>query len=127
MDNLNTSGVNHYQLAAAQQKQRDLKQRKYEEKSKKRLSNILGTKIKTSFIGAISSCEDSFGFLWGHGKKEDELTEEESTMREIWEILRAKILDNGNTQLRAAMNEIGSYCISWDRYKMEIPVKEPEE
>ena len=49
-------------------------------------------------------------------------------MREIWEILRAKILDNGNTQLRAATNEIGSYCISWDRYKMEIPVKEePEE
>ena len=32
-------------------------QNKYKEKSKKRLSNIISTKIKTSFIGAISSCE----------------------------------------------------------------------
>tara|TARA_R100001509_G_scaffold135428_1_gene89155 strand:+ start:2252 stop:2635 length:384 start_codon:yes stop_codon:yes gene_type:complete len=127
MDNFDTGNVNHYQLAAAQQKQRDLKQKKYEEKSKKRLSNIVSTKIKTSFIGAISSCEESFGFLWGHGKDEADLTEEESTMREMWEILRAKILDNGNTQLRAAINEINSYSISWDRYKMEIPVKEEEE
>lgn len=115
--------INHYQLAAAQQKQKEIKSKKYQDKSKKRLSNIVSTKIKTSFIGSISSYENNFGFLWGHGKSEDELTETELNMREIWEGVRSEILDNGNAQLRAAVNEINNYSIHWDRYQMNIPIK----
>ena len=114
--------LSHYQLVAAQQKQKELKDNKYKEKSKKRLTNILSTKIKTSFIGSISSIENHFGFLWGHGKPEEELTDSEASMREIWENARANILDNGNTQLRAAINEINNYSINWERYYMELPI-----
>ena len=59
----NENKLSHYQLAASQQKKREAKEIKYKDKSKKRLSNIVNTKIKTSFIGAISSCEKNFGFL----------------------------------------------------------------
>lgn len=119
--------LSHYQIIAAQQKQKELKENKYKEKSKKRLATILTTKIKTSFIGSISSIENHFGFLWGHGKPEDELTESEASMREIWEEARANILDNGNTQLRAAMNEISNYSINWDRFYVELPIKQDED
>lgn len=118
--------LSHYQLLAARQKQKEESKNKYMEKSKKRLSNIVSTKVKTSFIGAISACENHFGVLWGHGKNDEELDENEIAMREVWEDVRAQILDNGNTQLRAAMNEIDDYTITWNRYSMSIPVKNEE-
>ena len=118
--------LTHYQLVAANQKQRELKDNKYKDKSKKRLTNIVSTKIKTSFIGSISCFENHFGFLWGHGKPDEELTENEQTMRDIWEDARANILDNGNTQLRASVNELNNYSINWERYHMELPIQ-PEE
>ena len=116
--------LSHYQLTASQHKQKEVKELKYREKSKKRLSNILTTKIKTSFIGAISSCEKSFGFLWGHGKDDNQMTEQELAMREIWEEVRTEILDNGNTQLRAATNEIENYSINWERYSINLNINE---
>lgn len=118
--------ISHYQIVATKQRQKEAKDQQYREKSKKRLGTIIGTKIKTSFIGAISSCENNFGFLWGHGKNEEELTEEEISMKEIWEEIRTEILDNGNTQLRAASNEIGNYSITWDRYSIGLNLKDKE-
>tara|TARA_R100000315_G_C5234280_1_gene145531 strand:+ start:253 stop:645 length:393 start_codon:yes stop_codon:yes gene_type:complete len=123
----NENKLSHYQLAASQQKKREAKEIKYKDKSKKRLSNIVNTKIKTSFIGAISSCEKNFGFLWGHGKDDDDLNEQELEMKEIWEEVRTEILDNGNTQLRAAMNEIDNYSINWERYSLGINIDKNKE
>jgi len=121
------SKISHYKLAANNQKQRESQERKYKERSKKRLSNIIGTKIKTSFIGAISSCEKNFGFLWGHGKDDSELTDKEIEMKEIWEEIRTEILDNGNTQLRAATNEIDNYSIRWERHSIGITFNKDKE
>jgi len=115
--------LSHYQLIAARQKQREENKNKYSDKSKKRLSSIVGTKIKTSFIGAISACENHFGVLWGHGKNDEELDDNEIAMKEIWEDVRAQILDNGNTQLRATMNEIEDYTITWNRHSIKMTVK----
>ena len=114
--------LSHYQLAITKQKQKEVQSNKYKDKSKKRLSNIVTTKMKTSFIGAISACENNIGFLWGHGRDEDSLTEEELAMKEIWESVRSKILDNGNAQLRACINEINQYTIDWNRYQINIPM-----
>jgi len=119
--------ISHYKLAANNQKQRESQERKYKERSKKRMSNIIGTKIKTSFIGAISSCEKNFGFLWGYGKEDSELTDEELKMKEVWEEIRTEILDNGNTQLRAATNEIDNYSVRWERHSIGITFKDKEE
>jgi hypothetical protein len=118
--------LSHYQMAMAHRKQQEIKDGKYKDKSKKRLSNIISTKIKTSFIGSISACENQLGFLWGHGKEESELTENEIAMKDIWENIRAKILDNGNSQLRAAINELNYYSIDWDRYHLDISIQEKE-
>ena len=98
---------------------------KYEKKSKDRLSSIIETKIKTSFIGAISQFEEDFGFLWGHG--EEELEEDQRIMKEIWDKTRTSILNNGNNQIRAASNEIELYKINWERHTMQLPVKPLEE
>ena len=122
-----SKGITHYKLAASSHKRKQMQDKSYKDKSKKRFSSILNTKMKTSFIGAISAFEKHFGFLWGHGKDEAELTEAESQMREIWEETRADILDNGNTQLRAIINEINNYTITWDRYHLDFPVKLEEE
>ena len=98
---------------------------KYEKESKDRLSSIIETKIKTSFIGAISQFEEDFGFLWGHG--EEELEEDQRIMKEIWDKTRTSILNNGNNQIRAASNEIELYKINWERHTMQLPVKPLEE
>ena len=73
-------GITHYRLTASSQKRKQIKDKAYREKSKKRVSNILNTKMKTSFIGAISAFEKHFGFLWSHGKDEQDLTEAEAEL-----------------------------------------------
>lgn len=123
----NQSKMSHYKLAANNQKKRTEQEKKYKDRSKKRLSNIISTKIKTSFIGAISSCEKNLGFLWGHGKDDENLTEDELSMREIWDEIRTEILDNGNTQLRAATNEIDNYSVNWERYNLGININKDKE
>jgi hypothetical protein len=125
MENENKD-LSHYQLMAANQKRREIKNSKYQDKSKKRLSNIISTKLKTSFIGAISACETNFGFLWGHGKPDEELNENELAMKEIWENTRASILDNGNSQLRATQSELEHYAIKWEQYTLELPTRQQE-
>ena len=126
MEDKESSPLNHYSLALNNQASKIAKDTKYKEKSKKRLSNILSTKMKTSFIGAISSCEKNFGFLWGHGKDEAELTEQELQMREIWENVRAEILDNGNSQLRASINEVNNYTVHWNRFQVNFNLSEED-
>ena len=73
-------------------------------------------------IGALSTVEKLFGFLWGH-EKEGAVTPEEEHMKELYEEVRSEILDRGNTQARNLEAEFAYYDIEWLRYRMEIPVK----
>ena len=50
-------------LKAIRNKIRKENQEKYLENSKDRLGKIITTKIRTSFIGALSQFEENFGFL----------------------------------------------------------------
>jgi hypothetical protein len=38
------------------------------------LLNNIEKKFNTTIIGSLAAIEESFGFLWGHGKRVDELT-----------------------------------------------------
>ena len=87
-------------------------------RSNERLSTTIGTKIKTSFIGAISRFEKYFGHLWGHGKKEKDLTSEERLFRDLWNKCRIDVLTNGNNQARAMTAEVKQYDVLWNRHKM---------
>ena len=63
---------------------RAAKDAKYKDVSKDRLLKISKKKIQTTMIGALSSVEKFFGFLWGHDDG-DELTPEQQHMKDLFE------------------------------------------
>lgn len=88
---------------------------------KNKLKTECQKKIDTTMIGALSAIEDAFGELWNHQslyQNEDELF-----WKEKYEILRSKILDNGNNQKRKLEKELESYEVSLRRYHVDLPVK----
>ncbi len=111
---------------------------KYLADSKKRFTDILERKMKTTFIGALSEFQRKFGFLWD----DDEYQYNEDAnriiaalenagvdvgeFRELWSETRERILNNGNNQLRALFKELETYTLHWNRYKLDILVKEQE-
>ena len=84
--------------------------------SKRRLLNILKKKFDTTIIGSLAAFEEKFGDLWGHGLAMNDLDEDQRYWRDVWMETRSKVLDNGNSNLRAAQNEIAQYTLSWNRY-----------
>jgi hypothetical protein len=99
----------------------------YGESSKKRLLNNIKKKFDTTIIGSLAAFEDEFGYLWAHGKPYSELTEVEQEFRDMWNAARAKVLDNGNFNLRSAQSEISQYTISWNRYVTKFNFRKPGE
>lgn len=103
----------------------------YREDSKSRLKKIATQKIRTTMIGALSTIEKKFGFLWGldeNGRdKNGELTSEEQELREIFDGIRSEILDLGNNQIRNLDTELGQYDVKWNRFHMSLPVKDIQE
>ncbi len=113
--------LNYGQMKAMSNKMKQAKEERFAEQSRKRLDKIISTKIRTAFVGALASFEEEFGVLWGNEKEDDgELTDNERAWREIWENVRTEILNNGNTQLRAARNEIANHVVQWNRYHMNF-------
>lgn len=97
------------------------KEERYNESSKDRLSKISKKKIQTTMIGALSSIEAHFGFLWGQDES-DEISPEQEHMKEIYELVRSEILDRGNNQVRNLETELNQYDIKWNRYHLQIPI-----
>jgi len=112
----NNEALQLKKMIAAKNKQ------KFDTDSKQRLKNIAATKLKTTFIGALSKFEEHFGHLWGFGSNEP-LTEIQKQYFELWELCRTDILNNGNNQRRALLNEIEQQTISWNRHHISLPVK----
>lgn len=92
----------------------------YKDKSKKRLKKIIEKKFLTSMISSLAEFEQEFGDLWGHGKTEETLTEDELDFRDRWEDCRNRILNSGNRQKRNALTEIDMHEISWLRYNVTL-------
>ncbi len=97
-------------------KRRQKSGEQYKDNSKRRLVNIIKKKFNTTIIGSLAAFEDQFGELWGHGLELRDLDNDQRYWRDIWMETRAKILDNGNANLRAAESELSQYTISWNRY-----------
>lgn len=94
----------------------DLHQKANEENKELRAENSKGilvrsmeTKIKTAFIGALSSFENHFGYLWGHG--EIRLTQEQEQWKEEWQLVRKEILDKGNDQIKLARSDLNKFDV----------------
>lgn len=111
-------------VAEKRKKEAGVKSQQYNESSKEQLKKIIETKLKTSFIAPLDYFENYFGTLWGHGKSVSELTEEERRFREIWNEIRNNVLNNGNKQIRAIQDELIQYTVIWNRYKLNLKVKD---
>ena len=98
---------------------------KYKYDSKERLSKILKKKVQTTMIGAISSIEDHFSFLWA--AEDSEMTTEKKFMYEAFQKVRSEILDKGNTQARNVDAELNQYDVKWLKYSVNIPVQTRED
>lgn len=95
----------------------------YSDLSKNRLLNNIEKKFNTTIIGSLAIIEEEMGFLWAHGVPYNELTEEEKEIREIWKSVRTRILDAGNSNLRATQNELSQYTFHWNRYVTNFEIK----
>lgn len=83
--------------------------------SKDKLQKVIKTKMKTSFIGALSAVELSFEELWKINPSDDDYDiKEKQYWKNIWEKCRSEILNNGNNQLRSVESEIDQYSVSWN-------------
>ena len=103
-----------------QSEYKSVREDKYKQDSRDRLSKILKKKVETTMIGALSSMEDHFSFLWL--SKEGELSPEQRIMYEIFQKVRSEILDKGNTQCRNVDAELAQYDVKWLRYQATLPV-----
>jgi|TARA_B100000085_G_C18173707_1_gene362589 hypothetical protein len=65
-----------------------------------RLISNLEKKFQTTMIGSLARFEEAFAFLW-EDEHPDRLKFEDK-----WEYTRNSILNNGNKQLRGAINDI---------------------
>ncbi len=95
---------------------------RYKEVSKDSLFKASKKKIQTTMIGALSTVEEHFGFLWGFEIPDDQLTPEQKHVKSIFEDVRAKILDRGNTQIRSLESEFVNYEISKKKYFINLPM-----
>tara|TARA_R110000824_G_scaffold361272_1_gene549225 strand:- start:157 stop:531 length:375 start_codon:yes stop_codon:yes gene_type:complete len=95
--------------------------------SRDKLFKAAKKKIQTTMIGALSTLEKSFGFLWGFDIQEEERTPEQKKLYEIYEDARAEILDRGNTQIRNLDSDFVNYEIVRKKHYITLPVHSGEE
>ena len=90
--------------------------------SKKKLTDAIVKRIRTTMIGAIAELERSeFGKIFGFGKTK--LTEEERKWKMIWDEVRTNILNQGNNQLRECQREIEQYETRFKPYHTDFIVR----
>ena len=103
------------------------REERHRDVSRDKLFKAAKKKIETTMIGALSTLEQSFGFLWGLDVPEEDRTLEQKKIYEIYEEARAQILDRGNTQIRNLDSEFVNYEIVRKKHYITLPVQTGEE
>lgn len=105
---------------------KNIREERRKEVSKDTLFKSCKKKIQTTMIGALDTIEKKFGFLWCF-ESEEELTPEQKQIKDIYEEIRAIILDRGNTQIRNLEAEFSGYEVQRKRYQINLPVINPNQ
>lgn len=100
---------------------KNIREERRKEVSKDALFKSCKKKIQTTMIGALDTIEKQFGFLWAFDDQQ-ELNEQQKQMKDIYDEVRAAILDKGNTQIRNLEAEFSSYEVTKKRYQIDLPV-----
>lgn len=77
---------------------------------------LITKRFQTTMIGSLHQFEKYFGYIWGIGMDEDELTDQQLDARDRWELARNQILNNGNNQLRQMLADIENNNICKKQY-----------
>ena len=85
--------------------------------SRDKLFKAAKKKIQTTMIGALSTLEHSFGFLWGFDIQEEERTPEQKKLYEIYE----------EAQIRNLDSDFVNYEIVRKKHYITLPVHSGEE
>lgn len=101
---------------------KNIREERRKEVSKDALFKACKKKVQTTMIGALDTIEKQLGFLWGFEDSGASLTDEQKQLKEIYEEVRANILDRGNTQIRNLEAEFANYDINRKMYQINIPV-----
>tara|TARA_R110000824_G_scaffold101260_4_gene240573 strand:- start:955 stop:1350 length:396 start_codon:yes stop_codon:yes gene_type:complete len=105
-----------------------IREERNKEVSKEGLFKSSKKRIQTTMIGALSTIEQSFGFLWGfEAEDQSKLTDEQMHLKNIYDEARAKILDRGNTQIRNLELEFANYDVVRKKHFINLPVVSPPE
>jgi hypothetical protein len=77
-------------------------------------------------IGSLFEFEKTFGYLWGHDKNEEDLTDKELDFLDRWDVVRNQILNNGNSQLRKALSDLDKANTQSPKYnyRFNVPRKD---
>jgi len=86
-----------------------------QEESKKRLEKAITTRMKTITIGALAAIEEELV------DKSDDIQ-----LKNVYELVRKRILDLGNTQIRNITQELETYTIESNRYSVKLQMKQRE-
>jgi hypothetical protein len=81
------------------------------------LINNVYKKFQTTMIGSLARFESIFGHLW------EQDSEEGDKFADMWEYARNSILNNGNKQARAAVDDITDFLILKDPHKILVKNK----
>lgn len=98
--------------------------KKHLRESKKKLYESVRKKILTATVGALSEFEEKFGYIWGRG--EDVKTADQLEFENMWNEVRSKILDKGNTQINLIQNELAKYDVDLNSVTYIFRFKERE-
>lgn len=60
----------------------------------------------TAGIGGLSTFEEHFGRLWGHGKEVTDKTDGQLQFMELWERCREEFLDKMNKEIRVLRKKL---------------------
>ena len=101
-----------------------IRDKKHKSESRDKLSKVIKKKIETTMIGALSSIEEHFSFLWESNGQP--LTKDQEFMKNLYNKVRSEILDKGNNQARNIDAELSQYDIEWLRYSIQLPVIPPQ-
>jgi hypothetical protein len=100
------------------------REERYKEVAHNELYQKSRKRLQTTMIGSLSTLEEFFGFLWGFGLPEEDITEEQKYMKNIYEKSRSRILDRGNTQIDSLESDFIKYTIERKKFYIKLPVND---
>lgn len=103
------------------------REERYKEVANNELYQKSRKRLQTTMIGSLSTIEEFFGFLWGFGQAEEDITEEQKYMKNIYEKARSRILDRGNSQIDSLESDFTKYVIERKKFYIKLPINDSGE